>query len=131
VFTNAPGWRFFGYNFKKGLVVPAHRIQRLKKNRNVSFVDNNGKKLGEGIVEKILRKPNKTNIARVKALDIHGEDLVNVRGFIVKRDYPEPLEFKPYSYESTEPTYVCHCDDVTLDEIMEVIVTEGSFRLMK
>ena len=115
-----PGLAIFGYNFKKDwLFLPIE--YKVEEKSECFLVDNNGKKLGEGVVEKILRKPNKTNIARVKALDIHGEDLVNVRGFIVKRDYPEPLEFKPYSYESTEPTYVCHCDDVTLDEIMEVI----------
>jgi hypothetical protein len=114
-----PGLAIFGYNFKKDwLFLPIE--YKVEEKSECFLVDNNGKKLGEGVVEKILRKPNKTNIARVKALDIHGEDLVNVRGFIVKRDYPEPLEFKPYSYESTEPTYVCHCDDVTLDEIMEV-----------
>jgi hypothetical protein len=43
-----------------------------------------GKILGEGIVEKILKKANKTHIARVKSYDVHGEELNNVRGFVAK-----------------------------------------------
>ena len=85
------------------------------------LVDNQGKKLGEGIVEKILKKPNKTNIARIKSLTVHGEELINVRGFIVKENFPETIQFKPYLTDILAPTYVCHCDDVTLDEIMETI----------
>jgi len=40
---------------------------------------------------------------------------------VVKENYPESIEFKPYEYKSTMPTYICHCDDVTLDEILEAI----------
>ncbi|MEI6416036.1 MAG: (2Fe-2S)-binding protein, partial [Pseudomonadota bacterium] len=80
-----------------------------------------GMQLGEGIVEKILRKPNKTNIARVLSLTMHGEELSKVRGFIVKENYPAPVEFKPYAIEPCETTYVCHCDDVSLAEVLETI----------
>ena len=115
-----PGLAIFGYNFKKDwLFLPIE--YEAKEKSECYLVDNNGKKLGEGMVEKILRKPNKTNIARVKAIDLHDDDLVRVRGFIVKENYPEPIDFKPYKHESAEPVYVCHCDDVTLDEIMGVI----------
>ncbi|MEI7492432.1 MAG: FAD-dependent oxidoreductase [Bacteroidota bacterium] len=115
-----PGLAIFGYNFKKDWLFLPIEYEAQEKSE-CFLVDNNGDKLGQGIVEKILRKPNKTNIARVKATDIHGGDLVKVRGFIVKPDYPDPIKFKPYKLESEEPTYVCHCDDVTLGEIMEVI----------
>jgi len=60
----------------------------------VYLVDNNGTKLGEGIIEKILKKKNKTNIARVKALDLEGNELTDVRGFIIKDRYPEEIEYK-------------------------------------
>lgn len=49
------------------------------------LVNNHGQKLGEGRVEKILRKPNKTHIARVKSFNLHGDDLMEVRGFITRR----------------------------------------------
>jgi glycine/D-amino acid oxidase-like deaminating enzyme/NADPH-dependent 2,4-dienoyl-CoA reductase/sulfur reductase-like enzyme/Fe-S-cluster-containing hydrogenase component 2 len=115
-----PGLAIFGYTLKKDwLFMP---IEYAVEEGSACFlVDNYGKKLGEGIVEKILKKSNKTNIARVKALDVHGADLMAVRGFIRKENYPEPVTFKPYQYESQVPTYVCHCDDVTLDEILDTI----------
>ncbi len=68
-----------------------------------------------------MKKPNKTNVARVKSKDIHGRDLLNVRGFIVKSNYPEPLNLQPFTNEIQTEQYICHCDDVRLDEILEVI----------
>ena len=87
----------------------------------VYLVDNQGKKLGNGIIEKILKKPNKTNIARVKSLDIHGEALLAVRGFIIKENFPDPIIMEPTVYELEHEMYVCHCDDVTLGEIVNTI----------
>ncbi|MDD4602535.1 MAG: FAD-dependent oxidoreductase [Bacteroidales bacterium] len=115
-----PGLAIFGYNLKKEwLFLPIE--YEVEEKSPCFLVDNQGRKLGEGIVEKILRKPNKTNIARVKSLTIHGEELSKVRGFIVKENYPLPLSFSSYSHHPKEKTYICHCDDVTLDEILETI----------
>jgi glycine/D-amino acid oxidase-like deaminating enzyme/Fe-S-cluster-containing hydrogenase component 2 len=115
-----PGLAIFGYNLKKDwLFLPIE--YEVQEQSACYLVDNQGKKLGEGIVEKILRKPNKTNIARVKSTDLHGAELSKVRGFIIRQNYPEAIEFKAYATEAAEATYVCHCDDVTLGEIMETI----------
>jgi len=115
-----PGLAIFGYNLKKDwLFLPIEYAADEKA--EVFLVDNDGKKVGEGIIEKILKKPNKTNVARVKSLDVHGESLMNVRGFIVKDSYPEKVELKPNQNEINAETYVCHCDDVKLDEIMDVV----------
>ena len=48
------------------------------------LVDDNGKKQGEGIIEKVLKKPTKTNVARVKAAGMENDALLNITGFIVK-----------------------------------------------
>ena len=115
-----PGLAIFGYSLKKDwLFLPIE--YEVEKDAEVFLVDNNGKKLGNGIVEKILRKPNKTHVARVKSLDVHGKDLIEVRGFIVKENYPEAVEFKPSTDKAKVDKYVCHCDDVTFDEIIETI----------
>lgn len=115
-----PGLAIFGYAPKKDwLFLPIEYFADEKQ--EVYLVDNQGKKLGNGIIEKILTKPNKTNIARVKSLDIHGEALLNVRGFIVKKNYPEPVVMEPTSYTREHEMYVCHCDDVTLGEIVNTI----------
>ncbi|MFZ5942025.1 MAG: FAD-dependent oxidoreductase, partial [Bacteroidota bacterium] len=88
----------------------------------VILVDNNGTPLGTGLIEKLLLKPNKTNVARIRAIDLHGEELLKVRGFIPENRRPQALELKETSEKARlEDTYVCHCDDVQLDEIMEEI----------
>ncbi len=115
-----PGLAIFGYNLKKDwLFLPIE--YEVEEKAEVFLVDNNGEKLGDGLIEKILRKPNKTNIARVKAANVHGEDLMNVRGFIVKKNYPEKVELKSNNIEVKAETYICHCDDVKLDEILDVV----------
>ena len=115
-----PGLAIFGYNLKKDwLFLPIE--YEVKEKAECYLVDNFGKILGEGAVEKILRKPNKTNIARVKSFTLHGSELSRVRGFIVKENYPGPVSIKPYHAVAKEATYVCHCDDVTLEEILETI----------
>lgn len=115
-----PGLAIFGYSYKKDwLFLPIE--YEANEGSEVYLVDNNGKILGEGTIEKILRKPNKTNIARVKSKDIHGDELLNARGFIVKTEYPEPVKVSGTKYQSEAKTYVCHCDDVSLDEVIETI----------
>ncbi len=115
-----PGLAIFGYNLKKDWLFLPIEYEAAEK-AEVFLVDNNGQKLGEGVIEKILMKPNKTNVARVKSIDVHDEELTKVRGFIVKENYPEKVELKANSGEVHAETYICHCDDVKLDEIMDVI----------
>ncbi|MEI7595718.1 MAG: FAD-dependent oxidoreductase [Bacteroidota bacterium] len=115
-----PGLAIFGYNIQKDwLFLPIEYAAN--EGQEVFLVDNNGKKLGEGVIEKILKKANKTNIARVKSADVHGDELMNVRGFIVKENYPDAVKIRPCDCEIESKTYVCHCDDVSMDEILEVI----------
>ncbi|MCG8411082.1 MAG: FAD-dependent oxidoreductase [Bacteroidales bacterium] len=118
--SQCPGLAIFGYNLKKDwLFLPIEYDANEKS--EVFLVDNNGKKLGEGIIEKIIRKDNKTHVARVKSTTLHGENLVNVRGFIVKENYPEEIILKEITDEDTVDQYICHCDDVKLQDILTVI----------
>ncbi len=78
-----PGLAIFGYNLKKNwLFLPVE--YSVEENREVYLVDNNGNRLGEGIIEKVLKKKNKTNIVRIKSTGITGKALTEVRGFITK-----------------------------------------------
>ncbi len=115
-----PGLAIFGYHIKKDMLFLPVEYEA-QEGQEVYLVNNNGEKLGEGVLEKILRKPNKTNVARVRALTIHGEELTLVRGFIVKSNYPEPLDLKPLLRDEKGETYICHCDDVKLEEVLQVI----------
>ncbi|MCF8302645.1 MAG: FAD-dependent oxidoreductase [Bacteroidales bacterium] len=115
-----PGLAIFGYNLKKDwLFLPIE--YETNEDEAVYLVDNHGKKLGEGVIEKILRKKNKTHVARVKSHDLHGEDLTEVRGFIEKAKYPGNVKFGSNGKDVESESYICHCDDVSLDEILNVI----------
>ncbi len=115
-----PGLAIFGYNLKKDwLFLPIE--YHAESGKDVFLVDNNGEKLGTGLIEKILIKPNKTNIARVKSYDVHGEDLMKVRGFIIKEIFPETPKISDTIVEKESPTYICHCDDVTYEEVLDTI----------
>jgi Fe-S-cluster-containing hydrogenase component 2 len=88
--AKCPGLAIFGYNLTKNqLFLPIENF--VEENAEVYLVNNQGEKLGEGIIEKVLLKPNKTNIARVKSLTLSGEKLTEVTGFIPKENYPKPL----------------------------------------
>ncbi len=116
-----PGLAIFGYNEDKDwLFLPIE--YEAEENSEVYLVDNNGTRLGEGVIEKILKKKNKTNIARVKSLTITGNELTKVRGFIVKEKFPEDIEYYDENSDNTETEeYICHCEDVKLDDILNVV----------
>ncbi len=115
-----PGLAIFGYhNAKNWVFVPVE--MNVQEHTEVFLVNNAGNKIGEGVIEKILRKPNKTNIARVKCLKLYNTEITEVRGFINKDNYPEPIVLENADIEEDSKTYVCHCDDVTVDEILETI----------
>ncbi|MDY0199773.1 MAG: FAD-dependent oxidoreductase [Tenuifilaceae bacterium] len=115
-----PGLAIFGYHYGKDwLFLPIE--YEVSEGSEVFLVNNKGEKVGEGILEKILRKPNKTNVARVKSKNVHNDELLKVRGFILKENYPTPLQLKPVEHKTDDKTYVCHCDDVTLDEVLDTI----------
>ncbi|MEG0796125.1 MAG: FAD-dependent oxidoreductase [Odoribacter sp.] len=115
-----PGLAIFGYDLRKdNLFLPIE--YEVQEGAEVYLVNNNGEILGEGKIEKILHKPNKTNVARVKSLTIQGDALTRVRGFVVKENYPEPLPLKPLLDDIEGPTYICHCDDVKLEEVLQMI----------
>ena len=115
-----PGLAIFGYDEQKGkLFLPIE--YEANEGAEVFLVNNNGEKVGTGVIEKILKKKNKTNIARVKTNDLHGEDLQKARGFIVKDNYPGKVNIEKLDKDIPFETYICHCDDVKLGEIMDVI----------
>jgi glycine/D-amino acid oxidase-like deaminating enzyme/thioredoxin reductase/Fe-S-cluster-containing hydrogenase component 2/bacterioferritin-associated ferredoxin len=118
--NQCPGQAIFGYVSKKDLIfLPFEYFA--EENEAVFLVDNHGKKLATGVIEKILKEPNKTNIARIKAYDLHGEELLQVKGFIVKNKYPEPLIMKPFTHKMKNEIYVCHCEDVSINDLLSTI----------
>jgi len=118
--AKCPGLAIFGYNSAKNqILLPVENF--VKENEELFLVNNQGEKLGEGIIEKLLLKPNKTNIARIKSLTLTGEQLTQVTGFIPKDKYPKPLHITPITKTEKAPTYICHCEDVDMERILSAI----------
>ncbi len=118
--SHCPGLAIFGYNLQKSwLFLPIE--YPVKEQAEVVLINDNGEKVGEGIVEHIKINTNKTNVARVKATDISGEKLTEVTGFILKEKYGKKVNMNPTTISDEAPAYVCHCEDVQIDKVLEVI----------
>lgn len=122
-----PGLAIFGYNLQKNMLYLPVEFD-IEAGIDVFLVDNNGQKLGEGKVERLLRKKGLTHIAMTHVDKMYeGKEMTDVRGFIGKNQYPEPLAFtgdgNRHPAKFVDETYVCHCDDVKFEEIMHVIGT--------
>jgi len=116
-----PGLAIFGYIPKTNKVLLPIEYHVEEKSA-VFLVDNQGNKIAEGVIDKILKKPNKTNIARVQVKNLYEQTkLTDIRGFIVKENFPEEVNINDHNKEVDTQLYICHCDDVKLDEILAVI----------
>ncbi len=114
-----PGLAIFGYNLKKNtLFLPIE--YEIEEGIEVFLVDNNGHPQGKGVIEKVLKKKNKTNVARVKSLDILGEALIAIRGFILEDHRAKSLHYKPINKIESK-TYICHCEDITPQKLLEAV----------
>jgi glycine/D-amino acid oxidase-like deaminating enzyme/ferredoxin len=120
--TRCPGLAIFGYDTRRDTLFFPLELEA-GEHEEVYLVDNNGARVGRGIIEKITRKPNKTHLARVKALDLHGDEILAARGFIARERYPEPLALAPPAGNETGGAGLlpCHCDDVPLDEVLALV----------
>ncbi|MFO7873988.1 MAG: FAD-dependent oxidoreductase [Bacteroidales bacterium] len=115
-----PGLAIFGYNVKKGLFFLPIEYD-MEAGAEVYLVDNDANILGEGVIQKVLRKSNLTHVARVKADDMPAGEQLKVRGFVTKAYYPEPLDLKPSKKAVGEDVFMCHCEDVVIDDVLRVI----------
>ncbi len=121
--SQCPGLAIFGYRTaKKQLYLPIEYAA--SEGSEVFLVDDNGAKVGEGFIDKVMIKPNKTNVAVVTATQIYDahsdEDILKARGFIVKEKYPEPLQISPAAADDAD-TYICHCEDVKLKDLLSLL----------
>jgi len=117
--AQCPGLAIFGYRQDRSQLFLPLEFNLPEGAKEVFLVDDNGKKVGTGEIERVIPKPNKTNIAVIKATSLDGP-ITDARGFILKENYPEPLQMVPCDADGAE-TYVCHCEDVSLKEILEAL----------
>ena len=133
--NHCPGLAIFGYNVQKNwCFLPVE--YEVEEGKEVYLVDNNGKPVGEGVVEKVMKKENRTNVARVRVESgkwrVENAKITDVKGFIVKDRYPElpgnsgasgasGASGNPGASGETEPTYICHCEDITDHQVLEAV----------
>ncbi len=117
--AQCPGLAIFGYRQDRSQLFLPLEFNLPEGAKEVFLVDDNGKKVGTGEIERVIPKPNKTNIAVIKATSLEGP-ITDARGFILQENYPEPLKMVPCDADGAE-TYVCHCEDVSLKEILEAL----------
>ncbi len=117
--NHCPGLAIFGYDLAKNwCFLPIE--YNVQDGAEVFLVDNNGRKIGEGRVEKILHKDNKTNVARVFVAQVDGQ-MTDVKGFILKEKYLNTLSIQNAQNTQKEPTYICHCEDITDAQVLEAV----------
>lgn len=115
-----PGLAIFGYNLEKGTFFLPIEFD-MQEGEEVYLVDNHSNILGEGVIQKILRKKNLTHVARIKSEGMMDEDKIKVRGFIIKSQYPEKIKMEKHEESFMSDMFMCHCDDVQFDDVMEII----------
>jgi glycine/D-amino acid oxidase-like deaminating enzyme/Fe-S-cluster-containing hydrogenase component 2/thioredoxin reductase len=115
-----PGLAIFGYNLNKNTFFLPIEFD-MQEGQEVFLVDNEANKLGEGVIQRVLRKKNLTHIARIKAEAMPREDQLKVRGFIPKNQFPEPLDIKPCKENVGAGFFMCHCDDVKFEDVLDII----------
>ena len=130
--NHCPGLAIFGYDLNKNVVYLPVEYD-VEEGKEAYLVDNDGTILCDGIIEKVMRKPNKTHVVRVKVDTAKWRTelpvMTDIKGFILKERYPKPLRFmmldpmpgKTAATVTTEDAFVCHCEDVDLKTILNVI----------
>ena len=123
--NHCPGLAIFGYDLNKNVVFLPVEYD-VEEGKEVYLIDNNGKILCDGTIEKVMRKPNKTHVVRVKVDQAKWRTelpvMTDIKGFILKERYPKPIVFKPNTEPVlTEDAFVCHCEDVDLKTILKAV----------
>ena len=119
--NHCPGLAIFGYDMARNwCFLPIEYA--VEDGAEVFLVDNDGRKIGKGKVEKVLKKDNKTNVARVFVAQVDGQ-MTDIKGFIAKDRYPEPLAMKPLGDRcgAEGETFICHCEDITEQQLIDVV----------
>ncbi|HNZ45936.1 MAG TPA: FAD-dependent oxidoreductase [Bacteroidales bacterium] len=118
--SQCPGLAIFGFDLERNtLFLPVE--YEVTAGAAVYLVDNQGRKKAEGTLEKIMTRPNKTHVARVRVHEPVPADLLEISGFIVKEEYPEEPDLHPAGARKKIKTYICHCEDVTLEDLLKLI----------
>jgi glycine/D-amino acid oxidase-like deaminating enzyme/thioredoxin reductase/Fe-S-cluster-containing hydrogenase component 2 len=118
--AKCPGLAIVGYDLPRNrFFIPVEFDT--EEGASVCLVGNDGARLGTGVVEHVQTDGNRVRVLRVRSEDVSEEHRLTVRGVVPAGALPEPLEFLPHARPIESESYLCHCDDVKLEEILAVI----------
>ena len=117
---SCPGMAIFGFDPEKKKVFLALEFKKRKGERGF-VVDNEGRRLAEAKIEKVRTDKKGTRLLQIDVSGLSGEELLKVRGFTSRSHGSEGLHWEAVRPGSSAETYICHCDDVKLEEILKVI----------
>jgi len=113
-----PGLAIIGMNpAKQRYFIPSEFLVEIGE--TVSLVDNSGEVLGTGHVEDV-GITDRVRVARVRA-DLPAERVMSVRSYRSGSVDSGPVFDAAEAGRSVQEPFICHCDDVKLEEILEVI----------
>lgn len=118
--TQCPGLAIFGYHPTAKRVFIPYEFN-LGDEKNVLLINNNGQKIGKGTISKVWEKPSKTNLVRIDIEEQTEGEITDIRGFRFVSDVRNALNLQQTELKTVDETYVCHCDDVKLSDVLTVI----------
>ncbi len=120
--TQCPGLAIFGYQTSSSRVFLPYEFILDESVKEVNLVNNEGESVAKGIISKVFNKPSHTNLVRIDVTEQNIGALTDIRGFKPISKESEVFELKDILPQNTaEETYVCHCDDIDLPKILNII----------
>lgn len=115
--SHCPGLAIFGYDIASQRVfLPVEYA--VDEGSKVHLVDNDGRHVTTGTIERVLKKPNKTNVVRVKVDDI--SRMTDIRGIACER-CDEFINATVHPDTQPAPAFVCHCEDIDIDTLLRIV----------
>lgn len=120
--NHCPGLAIFGYDTRQRRVfLPVE--YHVDEGAAVILVDNNGQQITTGTVERVMLKPNKTNIARV-AVDGNVE-LTMIKGLLQPAADADCTDHHVSATQAAactqDKSFVCHCEDIDADTLLKAV----------
>jgi glycine/D-amino acid oxidase-like deaminating enzyme/Fe-S-cluster-containing hydrogenase component 2 len=116
-----PGLAIFGFQPSDNKIFIPYEFLIPENEKEVILVDNFGQNIGNGLIEKVLTKASKTNIVRIKVESLQTQNLTDVRGFHFASQCRDALSCKSTSYLASDDAFICHCDDVRLTDVLDIV----------
>jgi glycine/D-amino acid oxidase-like deaminating enzyme/thioredoxin reductase/Fe-S-cluster-containing hydrogenase component 2/bacterioferritin-associated ferredoxin len=122
--SHCPGLAIFGYNVTKKQVFLPFEYEIKDNEKEAILVDNNGKEVARGEIIRTKTNERKTSVATIEVkTNIDEDTFLNIKGFILPKNMPKELDLgkKTEKEDYDSKMYICHCEDVKLEDILKQV----------